>query len=324
MAHSYWGENFWGVNQWGDQEHLDVIPTGIEDVIQVPGDVTINADAVVIPTGIQNNAITGQVTEEISFEIILSGLEEAISQGTVDPGPDANAQGQEIEIQPPGQVTIDDQFLIGAGWGRDTWGSMAWGVNYSVIIADGLALTIASGEEDTTGNAIVDLTALPMTLTLGQESLRIDADLTIFGNEPQLNSYIEEVVINATATVDITGIGQDITQGEAIGGTIQQVDVTGIFDTIFTHPITVSANADVDVTGISLVGNMGETVIGIGVPIDGISAVMNVGDPTFVISGSVTLTGIGLTVRVGSANVFAWAEVDTGTQVTWTPVDLAA
>ena len=29
-----------------------------------------------------------------------------------------------------GQATIDDTFLIGSGWGRDTFGNLGWGVNY--------------------------------------------------------------------------------------------------------------------------------------------------------------------------------------------------
>jgi hypothetical protein len=51
-----------------------------------------------------------------------------------------------------------------------------------------------------------------------------------------------------------------------------------------------------------------------------------------VVSGQVTITGtaiviptgIGLTVSTINPNIIAWAEVDTGTPVNWTPVDLAA
>jgi hypothetical protein len=38
----------------------------------------------------------------------------------------------------------------------------------------------------------------------------------------------------------------------------------------------------------------------------------------------VELTGIGLTITAANPNIIAWAEVDVGTEVTWTPVDLAA
>jgi hypothetical protein len=38
----------------------------------------------------------------------------------------------------------------------------------------------------------------------------------------------------------------------------------------------------------------------------------------------VPVTGSDLTVNTISPNIIAWAEVDTGTPVTWTTVDLAA
>jgi hypothetical protein len=38
----------------------------------------------------------------------------------------------------------------------------------------------------------------------------------------------------------------------------------------------------------------------------------------------VNLTGIRLNIAAGSANVTAWAEVQTGANNIWTPVDLAA
>jgi hypothetical protein len=48
------------------------------------------------------------------------------------------------------------------------------------------------------------------------------------------------------------------------------------------------------------------------------------GEVTITGSAVVAPTGVGLTVSTISPNIIAWAEVDTGTPVTWTPVDLAA
>jgi len=41
-------------------------------------------------------------------------------------------------------------------------------------------------------------------------------------------------------------------------------------------------------------------------------------------TGKVIPTGTGLTVNTITPNIIAWAEVDTGTSVVWTPVDIAA
>jgi hypothetical protein len=53
------------------------------------------------------------------------------------------------------------------------------------------------------------------------------------------------------------------------------------------------------------------------------SSILN-GEVTITGSAVVAPTGTGLTVSTISPNIIAWAEVDTGTPVTWTPVDLAA
>jgi hypothetical protein len=41
-------------------------------------------------------------------------------------------------------------------------------------------------------------------------------------------------------------------------------------------------------------------------------------------NADVVVTGSSLNTNIGTVQVTAWAEIDTGTQVTWTPVDLAA
>jgi hypothetical protein len=41
-------------------------------------------------------------------------------------------------------------------------------------------------------------------------------------------------------------------------------------------------------------------------------------------NANVNVTGIRLNLTVGSVNVTAWAEVQTGANNIWTPVDLAA
>jgi hypothetical protein len=56
-----------------------------------------------------------------------------------------------------GQSTIDPTFLIGSGWGRDTFGNLGWGVNYSVIGGgvNGLQANIIIGDEDAFTDIIV-------------------------------------------------------------------------------------------------------------------------------------------------------------------------
>jgi hypothetical protein len=48
------------------------------------------------------------------------------------------------------------------------------------------------------------------------------------------------------------------------------------------------------------------------------------GDKTVTANANVNVTGIRLNLTIGSVNVTAWAEVQTGANNIWTPVDLAA
>jgi hypothetical protein len=58
--------------------------------------------------------------------------------------------------------------------------------------------------------------------------------------------------------------------------------------------------------------------------VTGVSASLTAGQTTVVGSAVVIPTGIGLTISTVTPNIIAWAEVDTGTPVNWTVVDLAA
>ena len=66
-----------------------------------------------------------------------------------------------------GQTTIDPTFLVGEGWGRDTYGNLAWGVNYSAKNNTGLSLTSSIGNETVTTDVSVSVTGQALGLTFG-------------------------------------------------------------------------------------------------------------------------------------------------------------
>jgi hypothetical protein len=84
------------------------------------------------------------------------------------------------------------------------------------------------------------------------------------------------------------------------------------------------SDVTVGVTGTSMTYAFGDVVIESKYSVDGINLSGSINSVTIDASAVVTPTGIGLTITVASPNIIAWAEVDVGTPVTWSPVDLAA
>jgi hypothetical protein len=105
-------------------------PTTLSATFTLQG-VVAGASALVLPQGIDLNIITGDVS--IGIGVSVTG----VSVSTDITG-----------------VTIDDQYLIGSGWGRETWGSFVWGDNYSVQL-NGISLSVITGDEDAFTDVIV-------------------------------------------------------------------------------------------------------------------------------------------------------------------------
>ena len=69
-------------------------------------------------------AVTGvSMTSQIGTEVINIGVPVTGSTATMTAG----------------QSTIDPTYLIGEGWGRDAYGNLGWGVNYSALPENGLS-----------------------------------------------------------------------------------------------------------------------------------------------------------------------------------------
>jgi hypothetical protein len=86
----------------------------------------------------------------------------------------------------------------------------------------------------------------------------------------------------------------------------------------------ISADANVSVTGAQINLVTGQVGIEFGYDVTGSRINVAIGNETVTANANVNVTGIRLNLTVGSVNVTAWAEVQTGANNIWTPVDLAA
>ena len=318
-----WGRLTWGENGWGVLG--DVLVTG-QQLTSTTGSVTTQAGASAQPTGISASfSLPGTVTFDIGADVIPTGISATATAGTPTLLGDANlsvtGSSATTDI---GSVTVDAR--IETGWGRGTWGNRAWGEGYSVI-AQGQQLTSAQGTVIPRTDVSVTATSQQLlTLTQGQESIQIDADIFVFVGEPAISSSQGTTTEIGTASLDLTGVSATLAQGNTVGGTLQEVPVTmfGMSLTLGTFTLVQSTNEPVTgqamTLGLGTPAEIPQQIVGV----TGQQLTSGIGSVTITGTANISLTGIALTSNIGSLNITAWAEIDLGVNNVWTEVDLAA
>jgi hypothetical protein len=315
-----WGNKTWGASEWGDlsdelvvvssvaaqtsvnsviiEANADVFPTTLSATFTIQGAVA-GASADVSPTGIAFNIVTGN--EGIGIGVPVTGIAAS-----------TNITG----------VTIDDQFLIGSGWGRETWGSFVWGDNYSVQL-QGISLSVVTGNEDAFTDITVAVSGQQLQTAITPVGTSANSDHEIAASL-LISSAQGDTTIEGTALVELTGVSTATAIGDAEAGLLTEVQVTGVSLTTFIGDEDITGNASVTLTEVTGTVAPGQLTYIASYDVTGSSSSILNGEITITGSAVVAPTGVGLTVSTISPNIIAWAEVDTGISVTWTPVDLAA
>jgi hypothetical protein len=315
-----WGNKTWGASEWGDLSDELVVTSSVAAQTSVNSVIT-KADANVFPTTLSATFTLQGVVSGASALVLPQGIDLNITTGDVSIGIGVSVSGVSASTNITG-VTIDDQFLIGSGWGRETWGSFVWGDNYSVQL-NGISLSVIIGDEDAFTDVIVAVSDVSLQTAINSVGTSANSDHEIAASL-LINSVIGDVDIEGNGLVELTGVSTAVAIGNAVGGTIQEVDVQGVSVTTFIGDEDITGNASVIPTGATITGTVGDIVPVSGYDVTGSSASVANGEVTITGSAIVAPTGVGLTVSTISPNIIAWAEVDTGTPVNWTPVDLAA
>jgi len=194
-----WGNKTWGASDWGDLSDETVSVSGISLTSSTEQSTTV-ANANVDVTGSQLTFTNAGAVAGASSDVLVTGIQANLSMGEEDiaRGIQQDVTGSQLTTT-PGAVTIDDQFLIGAGWGRDAWGSLAWGDAYSVQL-NGISLTSSIGDETAFTDVVVDVTGSELTSTFASPSfsIQIDQDIFVLASEDQLDAEIGTIA-------DVTG-----------------------------------------------------------------------------------------------------------------------
>ena len=319
-----WGNKTWGASEWGDLSDELVVTSSVAAQTSV-NSVTTEANANVFPTTLSATFTLQGVVAGASALVLPQGIDLNIITEDVSIGIGVSVTGVSASTNITG-VTIDDQYLIGSGWGRDTFGNLGWGVNYSVIGGgvNGLQANIIIGDEDAfTDVLVVVTTAGSLQTAVNSVGTSANSDHEIAASL-LINSVTGDVAIEGNGLVELTGVSTATAIGDAEAGLLTEVPVTGVSLTTFIGDEDITGNASVTLTEVTGTVAPGQLTYIASYDVTGSSSSILNGEITITGSAVVAPTGVGLTVSTISPNIIAWAEVDTGTPVTWTPVDLAA
>ena len=217
-----WGRLTWGENAWGAGG--DVVLQG-QELTSASGSVTTQAGASAQPLGIDSSISVGQTILRLDVEVPTTGTSATTTAGSASTSAEANTNTTGSSVSTTaGSVTVDAR--IETGWGRGTWGNRAWGDAYTVI-AQGQQATTAQGTAVGFTDVTVSVSGQQLlTITQGQESIQIDADIYVFVSEHTLET--QQGTFTLIQSTNETAAGQSLSGnvGQVIGGTKQDVPVT--------------------------------------------------------------------------------------------------
>lgn len=292
-----WGNQVWGLGNYGEQNNITIEQTGISATISI-GELAYSGAG----TG-WGRFDWGSGSWGIAGTTLIQGQQLTSSIGT---------------------ITVEAQ--VAQGWGREEWGEFAWGDKYSVIPQGQQLTSTINSVSIQIDSAITAASQQLLTITQGQESIQIDADIYVFVGEPGLSSTQGTTTEKGTANVYPTGIVSTSNAGQVVAGTLKEVPVTmfGMSLTLGTFTLVQSTNEPV--TGSAVTTSLGtvEEIPGQIIGLSGFNLSTGIGSVSVTGTSKVNLTGIGLTASVGTINISAWQEIDLGVNNVWTEVDLAA
>jgi hypothetical protein len=230
-----WGGDTWSENEWGDLSGSQPLAVGSQASFSI-GSSSISGNANVDVTGSQLTSSLGEELAGISFTFSATGLQltSSIGSNVIEIGVPVTGISATSSI---GAATVDESQLTGIGWGRRTWGNLAWGGAFSVA-ATGQQLT--STINFPAANAFTDVTIAvsgqQITATYADPSfsIQVDQDLTILANEHGMTLGQGSSTQTGHANVDVTGTALTGSIGDTIAGLKTPVDVSGISSCIYS------------------------------------------------------------------------------------------
>jgi hypothetical protein len=318
-----WSRGTWGEGDWG--EFIPVSPTGEQSNINV-GALTISADALVLPTGVSSGVVLGTALGEAESIYPVTGIQSNTATGTLEAQEGHGVQPTGVEMSfADGTETVIT--TVDAGWGRNTWGSFAWGENITIfanLVGESMSTDIGTVTTQTGTGVDAPVTGNEVSTTLGTVSLQTDQIISVTGFNVNALLQNPTIIADGNITTSAPGDQMDTAIGSVNIDIFTQVDATAVTSTFETGTLGMTGDANFSLTGAQANTTIGTVTViegtGVNVATTGVSMQFADGDATPVGSAIVTPTGVEMSVVVGNMRSTPWANVVTGASNTWTPV----
>ena len=318
-----WGRGTWSEGAWG--EYIPVSVTGIQSNTSV-GTLSVVANALVTPTGVSSGVVLGIAIGEPESIYPVTGVQSNIATGTVtvQEGHGAIVTGLEMTFADGTEEVIT---TVDAGWGRNTWGSFAWGENitiYANLVGESMATDLGTVTTQTGTGVDAPVTGNSVATTLGTVSLITDQNIAVTGLLSNVVLQNPTIIADGNVTTSAPGDQMDFAIGSITIDIFTQVDPTAVTSTFETGTLTMTGDANFTLTGDQANTSVGTVTViegtGVIVPTTGVSIQFSEGTANAVGSTVVTPTGVALSVVTGTMFSTPWANVVTGASNTWIPV----
>ena len=219
-----WGRLTWGANVWGT-EALIVYATGTQltlsqnSISNITGSATVPVSSTAnVGWGIVswNSGTWGQST--VSTTLI-------ISEGSIDPAPDAEVTGQQINILPLNSVTTlaNANISVTGTQLKGSLNSATISINIEQPVT-GTQLKLSEGVVDPAPDA--EVTGTQLKLSLNSLS-NIIGNGTVSLTGTQLKLSRGSITVDLNTPVNVTGKQLTISTGTAVAGASAEAPVTG-------------------------------------------------------------------------------------------------
>jgi hypothetical protein len=218
-----WGRLAWGENVWGAQATVVDNITGQQINLSL-GTLSFKVDAIV---QVQSTVITGWgITNwgsgswgngEVSTAL-------SISEGYVDPNPDVELTGLQLNLSLNSVSIIGDSLLSLTGQQLNISQGTAQGVPNTIADLTGQQLNVAEGEVDPSPDATVTGIGISVALAIGTVVIGT-GNVTLTGE--QINISQGTAIGDANTIASITGLRLNTSVGTVFAGGTSIVELTG-------------------------------------------------------------------------------------------------
>ena len=244
------------------------------------------------------------------------------------------------------------------GWGRQTWGSGAWGEEAPVELTGLIASTLVGDVTiEAIGNITQNVTGLEADGVVGTATVDPETNVLVtglatevdtdgvaknavvalggwgrgtWGEGPFGEALQDDIITTEVGTVrileeyiQVTGVA-----AEGIAGTVTATGTAviveeGLAASTQISSVTVQADADVSPTGVAAEGEVGTTTQNFGVTVlpTGVSAEVQSGTETITADANVSVTGT--EASVATARPLVWGKIVTTQNPNWTEINAA-